>query len=142
MGGLSLTRQVKQQLEVCLLTSVRSSVVANWTSLSVLRNNVKRNSWGTETICTKILYSNRKKADPGLIYVHRNEDCPWRLYVLLCTLPIHVTCIIYDSSKLIICDWACKNRPCKCKLYWVIFLPISSTQNAVSHFRKLQMEAH
>ena len=40
-GGLSLTRHVKQQLEVCLLTSVRSSVVTNWTSLSVLCNNVK-----------------------------------------------------------------------------------------------------
>ena len=98
MGFLSLTRHVKQQLQAHLLTSLRSSVVTNWTSLFVLRNNVKRNRWGTETICTKVLYSNGKKADPGLIYVHRNEDCPWRMYLLLCSLPIHVTCIIYDLS--------------------------------------------
>ena len=102
MGCLSLTRRVKQQLEVCLLTSVRSSVVATWTSLSVLRNNVKRNNWGSETICTKVLYSNGKKADPGLIYVLHNKDCPWHMYVLLWALPIHVTCIIYgDTNPLI-----------------------------------------
>ena len=71
-----LTRRAKQQLVVYLLTSVRSCVVANWTSLSMVRNNVKRNSLGTETICTKVLYSNGKKADLGLIYMLCNEDCP------------------------------------------------------------------
>ena len=100
VGGLSLTRHVKQQLEIRLLTSVRCSEVANWTSLSMVRNNVKRKSWGKETICTKVLYSNGKEADPGLIYAHRNEDCPGRLYVLLCALPILFTCIIYDHTTV------------------------------------------
>ena len=41
-----------------------------------------------------------------------------------------------------ICDWACKNQPCECKLHQVIFLPISSALNVLSHFRKFQMKAH
>ena len=95
-----LTRRAKQQLVVYLLTSVRSCVVANWTSLSVVCNNVKRNSWGTETICTKVLYSNGKKADLGLIYMLCNEDCPWRLYVLLCALPILFKCTLSMISQV------------------------------------------
>ena len=36
-----LTRRTKQQLVVYPLTSVRSCVIANWTSLSMVSNNVK-----------------------------------------------------------------------------------------------------
>ena len=36
----------------------------------------------------------------------------------------------------------CKNQPFECKLHWVLFSLISSNQNAVSHFWKLQKKAH
>ena len=42
----------------------------------------------------------------------------------------------------VICDRACENRPCECKLHRVIFLLISFVPNALSHFRKLQKKAH
>ena len=37
---------------------------------------------------TKVLYSNGKKAQLGIIYADCNEDYPTHLYVLLCALPI------------------------------------------------------
>ena len=37
---------------------------------------------------------------------------------------------------------ACENRPCECKLHQVIPSLISSIQNVVSHFHKLQKKAH
>ena len=36
----------------------------------------------------------------------------------------------------------CKNLPCELKLHRLIFLLISSIQNVVSHFHKLQKKAH
>ena len=44
--------------------------------------------------------------------------------------------------SLIICDWACKNRPCERKLHRGIFLLISFVPNTLSHFHKLQNKAH
>ena len=52
-----------------------------------------------------------------------------------------VNCNIHPSV-CVICDRACKNRPCECKVHRVIFLLISSIQNALSHFHKLQKKAH
>ena len=45
-------------------------------------------------------------------------------------------------SSVNICDRACENRPCECKLHRVIFLLISFVSNALSHFHKLQKKAH
>ena len=49
-----------------------------------------------------------------------------------------------DSIELAlwICDWACNNQPCECKLHQVIFLLISFVSNALSQFCKLQKKAH
>ena len=46
------------------------------------------------------------------------------------------------ESWVTICDRACKNRPCECKLYQVTFSLISFVQNIVFHFSKLQKKAH
>ena len=43
---------------------------------------------------------------------------------------------------LIIGDRACENQPCERKLHRVIFSPISSALNVVSHFREFQKIAH
>ena len=58
---------------------------------------------------------------------------------------VHVKCwgfSLYDSNIVPICDWACENQPCERKLHRVIFSLISFLPNALSHFRKLQKEAH
>ena len=48
-----------------------------------------------------------------------------------------------DIRQSILCDWACKNQPCKHKLHLITFLLISPVQNVVSfHFRKLQKKIH
>ena len=50
-----------------------------------------------------------------------------------CNIPQPV-CVIRDR--------ACKNRPCESKLHQGIFLLISSIQNLLSHFYKLQKKVH
>ena len=47
-----------------------------------------------------------------------------------------------DVFYIVICDQACKNQSCECKLHQVLFALISSIQNALSHFCKLQKKAH
>ena len=46
------------------------------------------------------------------------------------------------SVAVNICDWACKNQPCECKLHRVIFSLISSALIEVFCFREVQREAH
>ena len=43
----------------------------------------------------------------------------------------HNDCMLV--STIIICDRACENRPCKCKLQQVIFSLISFVQKVISH---------
>ena len=52
-----------------------------------------------------------------------------------------VNCNIHQPV-CVICDRACKNGPCESKLHQGIFLLMSSIQNTLSHFHKLQKKAH
>ena len=73
--------------------------------------------------------------------------------VILCVLFVFLfVCIItsacFKDINNCICnqlhkyDWACENQPCEPKLHQVIFLLISSAENAVSHSRQFQKKAH
>ena len=76
------------------------------------------------------------------------ESCTHYIVVFCRSFKLLTTCWSLKSISdkflecIIICDRACKNRPCERKLHQVIFLLISFIPNALSHFRKLQKKAH
>ncbi len=55
-------------------------------------------------------------------------------------LPLTVASYLCIYIKL--CEWACDNQPCECKLQRVIFLLISLPLNVVFHFCKFKKKAH
>ena len=71
-------------------------------------------------------------------------DFSW-MFTEICLLELkslHVIFNIWNCQWKHICNWACKNQPCECKLHRVILLLISLALNVVFHFHKFQKKAH
>ena len=60
------------------------------------------------------------------------------MYIYIAT----IQCMYMYLKFKHMCEQTCKNRPCEYKFYQVIFLLISSIQNVVYLFCKLQRKAH
>ena len=96
---------------------------------------------GGATVCNAIYMYMLKWV--GLLYA--------LLYIPICSSgwDYGMHCYIYLYSQvggatvcIAICDWACENQPCECKLYLVMLSPISLALNVVSPFCKFQKKAH